>query len=95
MHNSNEVTQRCPQIYISPTSKYQFAETNKKQYHTHNLRRRTVIKFHAKEVEVGTSMNGNPDETKSPWEGQLTSKALGFVRIQYHTPVIAPPLNPS
>ena len=32
MHNSNKVTQRCPQRHASPTSsKYQFSEINKKQ----------------------------------------------------------------
>ena len=38
MQNSNEVTQRCPQIYISPTSKYQFSERHGKHYHAHDLR---------------------------------------------------------
>ena len=26
-----------------------------------------AVKLHAKNVEVGTSANGNPNKTKSPW----------------------------
>ena len=37
MQNSNEVTQRYPQIYFSPTSKYRFSEVHWKQYHAHGL----------------------------------------------------------
>ena len=40
-----------------------------------------AFKLHAKNVEVGTSINGNPQNTKSPWGGYtalylLTTKAL-------------------
>ena len=37
IQNGNEVTQRCPQIYVSPTSKYKFSERHGKQYHAHGL----------------------------------------------------------
>ena len=38
IHNSNEVTQRCPKKYASPTSKYQFSERQEKQCNAHCLR---------------------------------------------------------
>ena len=54
-----------------------------------------AVKLHTKNVEVGTSANGNLRQDKSPWGGftfldLLTSKALCFVRIQYHAPVMQP-----
>ena len=38
MKNNNEVTQRCPQVYVSPNSKYQFSERHGKQYQATGLR---------------------------------------------------------
>ena len=61
MQNSIEETQRCPQIYVSPTSKYQFSERHGKQYTTHMVfEGELAVKLHVKDVEVGTSSNRNP-----------------------------------
>ena len=54
MHNCNEITQRCPQIHVSPTSKYQFSERHGKQYESE-----LAVKLHAKIVEVGNNVNKN------------------------------------
>ena len=55
MQNSNEVTQRCPQIFVSPTSKYQFSERHGKQCNAHDLQCELAAKLHPKDVEVGVS----------------------------------------
>ena len=60
MQNSNEVTQWCPQIYVSQTSKYQFPERHGKQYHAYGLRRCACCQTSAKNVDVGTSSDGIP-----------------------------------
>ena len=59
-----------------------------------------AVKLHTKNVEVGTSTNGNPRQDKvtlgkvhSP--GSTNHSSLSIIRIQYHAPVIAPHLNPS
>ena len=54
MHNSNEAAQRCPQRHASPTSKYHFFER-----HEMVFKCELAVKLHAKNVEVGTSSNGN------------------------------------
>ena len=60
MQNSNEVTQRCPQIYVSPSSKYQFSERHGKKYHAMIFEGELPVKLHAKDVEVGTGSDRNP-----------------------------------
>ena len=59
MQNSNEATQRFSQQHTSPTSKYQFFENAR--YNTAHivLEGEPAVKLHAKNVEVGTSANGN------------------------------------
>ena len=59
-----------------------------------------AVKLHIKNIEVGTSANGNPRQDQvtlgrvhSP--GSTRQLSLSFVRIQYHAPVIAPLLNHS
>ena len=58
MHNSNDVTQRCPQRLASPTSNYQFCE----RYNTTHMviEGEINVKIHAKDAEVGLCANGNP-----------------------------------
>ena len=57
-----------------------------------------AVQLHTKEVVVGTSMNGKP-QTRPSHMGRVdspvraTNQSLGFVRIQYHAPVIAVLLN--
>ena len=60
MHISNEVTQRCSQRYASPTSKYKFSERYE------SVEGEFDVKLDTKDVEVGTSANGNP--TQNPIE---------------------------
>ena len=52
MQNSNEVAQRCPQIYVSPTSKYQFSERYGNNTTHMVFEGELVVKLHAKDVEV-------------------------------------------
>ena len=59
-----------------------------------------AVKLQAKDVEVGTSLNGNTRKDQvtigifhSP--GSTNNYTFGFVMIQYRAPVIAPLLNPS
>ena len=78
MENSNEVTQRCPQIYVSPTSKYQFSERHGNQYHAHSLRRCTCCQT---SLRLGLARIEASDKTKSPRGGLtvldlLTTKAF-------------------
>ena len=56
MHNNNEITQRCPpQRHASPKSKYE------KQYLVHLvIEGELAVNFHAKDIEVGSSVNSNP-----------------------------------
>ena len=59
MHSSNDATQRCPQRHASPTSKYQFFERHERHM---VFESKLAVKPHAKNIEVGTSANGNPRE---------------------------------
>ena len=59
-----------------------------------------AVKLQMKNVEVGTSTNGNPTKDQvtmgrvhSP--GSTNHQSISFIRIQYHEPVIAPLLNSS
>ena len=58
------------------------------------------VKLHATDVEVLTSINGNPRQDQVTM-GRVHSPrstynlSIGLVRIQYHAPVIAPLLIPS
>ena len=70
MQNSNEVMQRCSQIYISPTSKYQFSERHGKQYHVHGLKSELPVELHVKVVEVGTSSDRNPSQIRPSHHGE-------------------------
>ena len=59
-----------------------------------------TAKLHAKDVKAGTNTDRNPRQDQVTMGGLtvldlLTTKALRFVRILYHTLVIAPLLNSS
>ena len=79
MHNSNEVTPRCPQSHASPTSKYQFSARHEKQYHAFECE--LAVKLHAKDVNAETSANGKPRQDQATMRGftvldLLTPKSL-------------------
>ena len=78
MQNSNEVTQRCPQIYVSPTSKYQFTERHG------SWKVSLPSNFMIRMSRLGPALMETPDKTKSPWGGLtvldlLTTKALVLI----------------
>ena len=57
-----------------------------------------ALKPHAKDVEVGTSANGNIRQDQvTMWRvhslGSNNNQSLSLVRIQYNAPVIAPLMN--
>ena len=69
-YSGNEVTQRCPQMYVSPTSKYQFSERHVIQYHTHGLRMWACCQsFTSMMPRLGLARIETPDMTKSSWGG--------------------------
>ena len=79
--------------------------TNSLRHESHNTTHMVyedelAVKLHAKDVEVGTSANGNLRQDQvnmrrvhSP--GSANNESSIFVRIQNHRPMIAPLLNPS
>ena len=81
MQNSNSVTQMCPHIYVSPTSKYQFSERHGEQYHAHGLRMWDCCQASRQGCRgYSTSSDRNPRQGQvtmlrvhSPWS---TTKAL-------------------
>ena len=53
-----------------------------------------AVKLHSKDVEVGTSVNGNPRQDQVTTgmvhcPGSTNDKSLSFVKIQHHAPVTA------
>ena len=59
-----------------------------------------ALELCAKDAEVGTSSDRNPRQDQVTMRrahnpGATNNKSLGFVRIEYHAPMIAPFLNPS
>ena len=61
MQSRNEVTQRCPQIYVSPTSIYTYSLSDTGNNNTHMVfEGELAVKLHAKDDEDGTSSDRNP-----------------------------------
>ena len=87
-------------MYISPTSKYQFSERHRKQYHTYMvLEGKLAVKLHFMDVKVVTSSDRNLGHDQVTMgrvhnPGSNNDESLSFVSIQYHAKVIAPLLNP-
>ena len=88
VHNSNGVTQRCSQIYVSPTLKYKFTERHEKLYNSHDLRREACCLSIAtpRMSRLGLALMGTPYKTKSQWASftvldLLATKALVLLRF--------------
>ena len=64
MQNSNEVTQRWAQIYVSPTSKYKFSETR-----TWSSKVSLFSNITPRMSRLGLVRIDTPDKTNSPWGG--------------------------
>ena len=60
MHSCNEATQRSPQRYASPTSKYQFLRDTRDNTAHMVFEGEPAVKLQSKNLEVGTRANGNP-----------------------------------
>ena len=101
MQNSNEVTQRCQQILVSPTSKYHFSGRHFKQYQTHGLQMWTCCQTSRQGCRGWDYCSDrNPTQHQVNMvsvhsSGSTNDWSLGFVRIQYNAPVTALLLNPS
>ena len=80
MQNSNEVTQRCPQIFHQPQNINSLRHAG---YNTTNMvfEGELAVKLHSKDVEVGTSMDRTQTRPSHLWGGLtvldlLMTKAL-------------------
>ena len=88
MQNSNEVTQWCQQIYLSPTTKYQFSYRDMGNNTKHMVfEGELAVKLHAKDVEVGTSLDINPRQDHVTMRrahgpgSTITTKAFVFLGL--------------
>ena len=81
MHSSNDATQRYQQDTLhQPQNTNSLRDTRDDTKHM-VIEGEPAVEHHTKNVEIGTSANGNPRQDQSPWEGftvldLLTTKVL-------------------